>query len=135
MISRNISQKSFVIAEEERALNASVAEARAEREARLVVERTAKAQITQQAEELRQLMAIVEEERKRREQAERQAGAAVETFGRSSPLEVLGDSLFGGSGGGGGGGGEETMTREQFKLKLASTMTSLGATSPFAPLY
>ena len=34
-------------------LNASVAEARAEREARLVVERKAKAQITQQAEEVR----------------------------------------------------------------------------------
>jgi hypothetical protein len=60
-------------------------------------------------------MAIVEEERKRRELVERQAGAVVDTFGRSSPLEVLGNSLFGDEA---AGGGEQTMTREQFKVRF-----------------
>jgi hypothetical protein len=103
-------------AEDENARNASQAQARAERDARLVVERKAKAQLTQQAEELRQLMAIAEEERARRETAERQAGAVTSGLESLTPLEVLSAQIFGS-----GAADGVALTREEFRQKLAAS--------------
>ena len=107
---------SIASAEGERALNESQAHARAEREARLVVERKAKAQLTQQAEQLRQLMSTAEEEKSKRVAAEKHAGEVRSSFEALSPLELLASQIFGSD-----TGGDAALTHEEFRLRLAAS--------------
>jgi hypothetical protein len=108
-------QMSVASTEDERALNESQARARAEREARLVVETKARAKLTQQAEELRQLMSIAEEEKSLRVAAEKQAADMASSAEALSPLELLGEQIFG------SGAGGVALTREEFRLRLAAS--------------
>lgn len=109
-------QMSVALAHDERALNESQARARAEREARLVVERKAKAQLTQQAEELRQLMSIAEQEKSQRVAAEKQHADMASRIEALSPLETLGAQIFGD-----GAADGVALTREEFRLRLAAS--------------
>ena len=98
--------------EDEQARNESAAAARAERDARLAVERKAKAQLTEQADEMRAMWRVVEEERQRRASAERASDGVVASLEGTSPLELLGGAIF--------GEGGKALSRQQFRQALAA---------------
>jgi len=98
--------------EDEQARNESATTARAERDARLAVERKAKAQLTEQADEMRAMWRVVEEERQRRASAERASDGVVASLEGTSPLELLGGAIF--------GEGGKALSRQQFRQALAA---------------